>query len=290
MRLFSGNEELEREDEVGMAERAGRRVEGVVRFLEGLEVRGGKPEMGREGSWGFGRGGEEEEEGELEGWIAQTLEAKQTSYGFPILEFNNDTIRGYAFPRWTHTINNPSLTPPPNEYFFPFNPLTHSPLPLLHFLSTTSSAQQRTLFLPLLRSQLHYLLHSPLALALSSSSLAAPTVQLATFDLHVAALAFFLKDWPLVARVATRVGLRIEILLTDARRQGGLNVLARELGGTEGAWAVWEELGEGLRKGGWRGWTFREGTWKVGGGDAAEEVAWEGLVEAVRREGGKDAS
>ncbi|KAL7410219.1 hypothetical protein BDY24DRAFT_344326, partial [Mrakia frigida] len=37
MRLFSGNEELEREDEVGMAERAGRRVEGVVRFLEGLE-------------------------------------------------------------------------------------------------------------------------------------------------------------------------------------------------------------------------------------------------------------
>jgi len=93
-----------------------------------------------------------------------------------------------------------------------------------------------------------------------------------------------------VARVATRVGLRIEILLKDARREGGMKVLGEELGSSSkagkedqgvGAWAVWDSLGEGLRKSGWRGWTFREGKWVVNG----VETGWEGLVEGVRREG-----
>lgn len=279
MRLFSGNPELEREDEKGMGERAGRRVEGIVKFLEGLEVRAGRPAMG-EGQWGFAPSGEDKGSDSLEGWIAKTLEAPTTTYGFPILEFDDETIRGYAFPRWTPL---PTKEEQTKEYLFPFDPLAHSPLALLSFLSRLPSPTQSHPFLPMIRSHLHCLLHSPLALGLTSSSLSVPVIQLARFDLHVAALAFFLEDWATVARVATRVGLRIEILLTDARREGGVGVLARDLKdgeGAGGAWAVWEGLGEGLRKGGWRGWTFREGRWVVGG----REVGWEGLVEGVRRE------
>lgn len=282
MRLFSGNPELEREDEAGMGERAGRRVEGVVKFLEGLGVRAGRPSLGRtgDGKWGFAAR-EQEGTATLEGWIVKTLEAPTTSFGLPILEFDDETITGYAFPSWTTL---PTKEEQTTEYRFPFDPLVHSPLPLLHFLShRVSDPAQITPFLPLIRSHLRYLLRSPLALGLTSSSISVPVVQLANFDLHIAALAFFLEDWATVARVATRVGLRIEILLTDARREGGVGYLSKELAGVAGAWAVWDGLGEGLRKGGWRGWTFREGSWMVGG----REVGWEGLKQGVHAEATK---
>ena len=262
-----------------MGRRAGRRVEGIVMFLERLAVRFGKP--GGKAGWGFAEAGDGESELAVKEWADLLLEkSTYKSYGSALLLHSEDSLTGYGFPSFA------PFTPdaPPTHYSFPFDPISYSPLPLLATLSTLPPSAHKP-FLPLLQHHLDYLLHSPAAHALSASALSThPLPTLATYDLHLGALAFFLEDWFMVARVATRVGLRVEILLGEARREGGLQYLGGKGGEWEKAWAVWDALRVGLVESGWKGWGWWEGEWQVGG----RAVGWDELREAVGRgeEGG----
>jgi hypothetical protein len=230
-----------------MGRRAGRRLEGIVRFLEGLDVRLGegekeKDEHGGDSSWGH-RGGERKlgwgwglgEQGDEKAirrkWERLLLEGEMTSYG-PVETPSESDVVGYGFPQWS--------TPDvwklwsPTEYMFDYDPLRFSLHSLLAFLSSHPPETAEP-FVPLLHSHLHYLLYSPAALALStsnpfdsltttidsssSSSTATPSPSIsaiATYDDQLLMLATFLSRSDLISRVSTRIGLRIQILLAQS--------------------------------------------------------------------------
>lgn len=261
MRLFSGDGRQEGEDEVAQTRRKTSRAEGVVSFLERLEVEMARP-LERK-AWGFKT---DYPESTLAEWDAHLL-TKDPNLWDEVPTVDRDTVEGYAFPL---------LSPPPaapEHYLFLRDPYHTSPLTLLQILSLPSTTPaDRAHWDAYVRSQYHYLLFSAKALRVSAQSPAQVSlVYLARYDLSLCALAFYLEDWPTVARIAQRVGLRIQILLKESER---LSLDYEEWGY---AWKLWDAVGDGLDKSGWRGWTFRAGEWEFKG----QRYSWPALERVL---------